>query len=86
MILAISSILIPEESDKQVFDTTSQILHNLADHGNLTAAEFPSHLELIRRSMKLHCENLPENQSSMGHVGMRIVLPGRPTMWRRKQY
>ncbi|PVH68285.1 hypothetical protein DL98DRAFT_599667 [Cadophora sp. DSE1049] len=67
MILAISSLLTPKGSDRLSFDTTSQILHNFADHGNLTAAEFLSHIELIRKSMEFHCEKISERQMSTQH-------------------
>jgi len=74
MILAISSLLASNGSDGRLFDTTSQILHNFAEHGNLTAAEFLSHIELISRSMKPHCEKSSRSQTSTGQQNIATDL------------
>lgn len=74
MIFAISLLLASNGSDGRLFDTMSQILHNFAEHGNLTAAEFLSHIELISRSMKPHCENSSRGQTSTGQQNIATDL------------
>lgn len=74
MILAISALLSPKGSDGRLFDKTSQILYNFAEHGNLTAAEFVSHIELIRKSMEPHCEKSSRSQTSTGQQNIATDL------------
>jgi hypothetical protein len=58
MILAISSLMLKEgTSDQDSFETALRLLHGMKENGNLTAAEFYSHLEKIKICLDHHFGN-----------------------------
>lgn len=58
MILAISTLMLKEgTSDQDSFETALRLLHAMKQNGNLTAAEFYSHLEKIKICLDNHFGN-----------------------------
>ncbi|KAH8590617.1 fungal-specific transcription factor domain-containing protein [Bisporella sp. PMI_857] len=80
IVLAISSILDPTGTDKQAFETASQILQTLADNGNLSAAQFVANLESVQQAIDLYLQNMSKGGTEMQDRSQRDRFLGGTQM------